>query len=155
MKLKIGRQPLRMVETFIFSIDEFELRYALSVNHRKHTDEAYWEHVEIGLTARCTLPAKVAGRGVEFTLVGQRDFLEPYEWLQDSNWRAGGIGVLELNPDRGRFYAAIPHDSVAHVSSSISTGQFRFIILDGQRLVRGKSLCQSIGFRHDVNLDDY
>jgi hypothetical protein len=60
-----------------------------------------------------------------------------------------------LPPTAGRFYASIPHDSLAGFMTAMAHGLYRYILLYGPPLVRGKSLCNSLDFKRTIDVDDY
>ncbi len=142
-------------EHFIFEITDFAPKYTFGVNHFRYRDEPWWEHIEVEVATACIFPPKVAGRPALFKLVGQRDVWTPFEWQQDKNWRPLCVGVLELPPSGGRFYASIPNDSMTPLSAALAQGLFRYALLYGPPLSRGKSPCQSIDFKQSVDLEDY
>jgi hypothetical protein len=155
MARKTRKIPPAMYESYIFEITRFEPTYSLSVEHRKHHDGPYWEHADIAFDASCLFPAKVAGRTANFTLVAERDFWTPYQWQQDHDWRPLGVGMLELSPSHGRFYSHIPFDSMPGFVTAMAHGLYRYALLSGPPLKRGKSLCRSIHFSRMIDLDDY
>jgi hypothetical protein len=90
-----------------------------------------------------------------FNLVADRELLTPYAWKKDHDWRPNGVGLLELPPKLGRFYCHIPHDSLPVLLTSMAHGLYRYVVLRGPVLKRGKSLSNSISFARTIDLDEY
>jgi hypothetical protein len=150
------RRPRRPAsEHFIFEISSFEHRYSVLVNPQGYEEPPYWEHSTIRIPTVCVFPAKLAGRDVLFDVAARRDFWTPYEWRKDPNWRPRCVGQLELPLAGGRFYSSIPQESMAAFLTAMTHGLFRFILLYGPPLTRGKSLCGSMSFERAVDLDEY
>jgi hypothetical protein len=74
---------------------------------------------------------------------------------RDHDWRPRCVGLLDLPPANGRFYASIPHESMGMLLAALTTGHYRYVLLFGPALSRGKSLCQSIHFQRTVDLAEY
>lgn len=150
-----AKSPQPATESFAFEITDFEPSYMLSVNHRAYEEKPLWEHTSVVMTAVCLLPKKVAGRTARFELVAERDAWTPTSWQRDHDWRPAGVGLLELPPPRGSFYAAIPFESMPTLMTALAHGLYRYILLHGPELKRGKSLCGSFHLMRAIDLDDY
>ncbi|MGB4056707.1 MAG: hypothetical protein WBK77_01335 [Alphaproteobacteria bacterium] len=68
---------------------------------------------------------------------------------------ASCVGKLTSHPTGGMFLANVPHENLAFLLSALNQNLFRYILLSGAPLSRGKSLCRSIHFTGSVNLEDY
>ena len=149
------RKPKPTYEMYIFEIRDFEPSYRLSVNHTKLDHAPYHEHVSVTFQAVCIHPPKVAGRTARFDLVAERNVFEPWAWKEDNDWRPRCVGLLELPPSGGRFYVAMPNDSLSWVLAALGQGAFHYVSLWGPALSRGKSLCQSVEFHQTIDLSEY
>ena len=150
----IKSTPVMLVH-YVLEISSFEPTHRLSLNPRDYDEKPWWEHVALEITTICRLPEKVAGRPIRFELVADREFWTPYEWRKDHGWRPRTVGLLELSPTMGRFYASIPHDSMVTFMTAMAHELYRYILLYGPPLLRGKSLCTSLDFRRTINFDDH
>ena len=142
-------------EIYIFEIARWEPTYGLSVDPSRDRAGPYSEHAILEIQATCILPRKLAGRTAQFSLAGQRDFLSPPDYKHDPKWTPRCIGLLELPPSGGRFYALVPHDSLPMLMASLALRMCRYILLFGPPLSRGKSLCTSLQLERSVDLEDY
>jgi hypothetical protein len=142
-------------EMYIFEIRTFAPSYSLSVNRMKFDHSPYREHVSVTFEGVCIHPKRMIGRVTRFDLVGDRSVFEPWEWRQDKDWRPNCVGLLELPPTGGRFYVAMPNDSLAWVAAALGQGAFNYVSLWGPALSRGKSLCQSVEFHQTIDLTEY
>lgn len=143
-------------ETLIFEIARWEPNYAFGVNRMPLHRGPYDEHFAVDLVGTCIHPAKYEGRTVDFNIVGRRDLppAEPENGF--SGWRPNCVGPLTLRPGgTGQFLTSVPHDTIAHLVFALTHGLYRYAVLHGPALKRGKALTQSIGFQKTVNLEDY
>jgi len=140
---------------FIFDIGEIRPTYILSVDHDRYRESSYSEHAGIEFQAVCVFPKRLTGRSVLFNLAGQRGCLTPEAFKRDSSWKPRCVGALEIRPDRGLFYSAVPHESLPFLTTLFVHGEVRFVVLYGEPLSRGKSLCSSVQLEKAVNLEDY
>lgn len=152
---KRGRQPLPAMQHYFLSIDRWEPSYGFGVDNANWRRGPYREHVELVLRTTCIFPEKLVGKEVEVRVVGERDVLEPEVYKRDPDWKSNGIGALEMYPDYGRFYAALPHDGMTFVLVGLSQGMFKLVELYGPVLRYRKSLCTSIDFMREVDLSEY
>ncbi len=139
---------------YIFEITDFEPTYMLSVNPGADDENPWWEHASLGLSTVCRHPETIAGRPAAFELAADRAFWSPSELRHRPGWQPLGVGMLELTPRGGRFYASIPHDSLSMFLTAFANGLFRFIVLNGPPLRRGKSLCTSFEFKRAMDPAD-
>ena len=142
-------------ESYIFEIVKWEPSYFLTVGDRKHREGPYYEHAGLDIEASCIFPENMKGRAANFHVAGARDCLTPRAYQNDPEWTPRCVGELELSPSYGRFYTSIPHDSLAVVLSTFAHGLFKFILVYGPTLKRNKSLCSSMHFMQNVNLEEY
>jgi hypothetical protein len=141
------------MESFVFEIVDCAPTYSLSVGYSAN-DGPFHEFAHLTLSCHCVVPKKLLGVKTEIAIIGDRDCLEPECWKVDPRWKPRCIGQLEVRASRGRFYAGVPHDSLAFLLVSIRQGDVRMIHLWGPPLYRGKSLCNSIRFARKFNEDD-
>lgn len=140
---------------FIFEIGETQPTYILSVDHDRYRKSSYREHAGIEFQAVCVFPKKLAGRPVSFNLAGERGCLTPEAFQRDSSWKPRCVGSLEVKPDHGNFYTSVPHESLSFLATLFLHRDARFVVLYGEPLTRGKSLCSSVQLEKIVNLEDY
>lgn len=144
-----------MPEYFIFEIDAWEPYYMFSINTDKYIEDSYSENAGLEMKTHCVFPEKLNGREATIRLASKRDGLV-CAWEKNlPDMKLKGIGELELSPGYGRFYSSIPHESLGFLSSSLGDGKFRFILFYGPPLKRNRSLCVSMEFKRDVNLEEY
>ena len=149
------KRPAPTTETFIFAIGGWEPEYSFAVNHSRLEDGPYWEHAGLTLTAACVYPPKLAGRTATLRFVGDRERLLARPPMKDRDWRPTGVGLLELTPSRGDFYARIPMDAVWGLIVAMGQAGFSYVLLRGPTLFRSKSLCTSFSFERTVDLEEY
>lgn len=142
-------------EYFIFEIGEMQPTYILSVDHDRYRENSYSEHTGIEFQAACMFPNKLAGRSVVFNLAGERGFLQPEAFKRDSSWKPRCVGALEIKPDRGMFYSAVPYESLPFLTTLFAHREVRYVVLYGEPMSRGKSLCVSMQLEKSVSLEDY
>jgi hypothetical protein len=155
MARKAAKPKPVMPVHYVFEIAGFEPTYMLSVNPRRDDDKPWWEHLSLEFATVCRLPERLAERPATFQLVADREFWTPYAWRRDHDWRPLGVGLLEISPMAGRFYASIPNDSMPTFMTAMAHGLYRYVLLYGPPLKRGKSLCTSLDFRRAIDFDDY
>lgn len=154
-RLKKQKPVRETAECYIFRIDAWKPGYIFSVDSSTHRAGPYSEHLGLEVDATCVFPGKLTGREVQISLAGRRDCLSPFAYQQDVEWVPRCIGALEFPPSGGKFYTSVPHDSVAALTVSLAHHMYRYILLYGPPLSRGRSLCFSMQFEKSVNLDDY
>jgi len=134
-------------ETFFFEIEGWQPNYTFSANLDRDRDTEFREYAEIHLDAVCLEPVRVAGAKVGFILSGRRSYLDqPARGEEQLN---PAVGLLELSPTRGSFYAGVPHESLAFLSIHLRE-RFRYILLSGPALFRGKSFIAHFHFTHSM-----
>ena len=143
------------MESYVFEIVRWEPTYSLSVDQSRDRTGPFSEHAIIEIYATCLLPRKLAGRTIQLSLAGRRDILSPPVYRHDPEWIPHCVGLLELRPSGGSFYASVPHDSLPFLLESLAHRMCRYVLLYGPPLSRGKSLCTSLELERSVDLEDY
>ncbi len=154
MARKARKKPVETYALFIFEITDWEPSYGLSVNGSRYNDAAFSEIYALHIDTVCRHPPKVAGRTANFSLYGERGFMEPPDWQRDRNWRPNSVAHLELPASGGRCYARLPHESMGTLLTALAHQRFRYVSLHGSPLARGHSLCWSIEFSRNEDLGD-
>jgi hypothetical protein len=152
-RVKVPQAPPS--ETFVFEIGAWKPSYSLSVDRNKDRDGPYSEHVGIEIETSCVFPKKLSGRPLVFNIWGKRDCLSPQILQSNPDWVPNCVGLLALPPTSGRFYTALPNDSLGIVTTCLAHGLYRFIILYGPPLKWGKSPCSSMQWEQTFNPDDF
>jgi hypothetical protein len=142
-------------ETFAFEINGWRPSYSLSVDRNKNRDGPYREHIGIEIETSCAFPIKFTGRPLVFNIWGRRDRLSPAILQSNRDWVPNCIGLLTHPPTNGRFYTALPNDSLSVLTMCLAHGLYRFIILDGPPLKWGKSPCSSMHWEKTFNPDNF
>lgn len=143
------------MQSYFFQIDEWVPSYSLSINQIRFVVGPYRERIDIEFKVTCIFPAYLAWRPAHFTIVGERNQLEPEPYRRDPDWKPRCVGLLEMPPGGGPFYASIPHESMSFVLEGLAHGLFRILSVYGPTLFGGKSYCTSINLMQPVNLEDY
>lgn len=153
---KPGRAKKQSVpEYFIFEVGEMKPHYLFSIDHDKYRKASYREFAGIDLDTVCVFPKKLAGRPVSFSLMGERDHMAPEAFKQDSSWKPRCVGALEIGPQNGNFYMNVPHESLSYLTAVFVSREAKYIVLYGEPLSRGKSLCSTLHLEKTISLDDY
>ena len=139
---------------FVFEIQKWEPSYTLSVADRRDRDGPYHETVLIELETACVLPKKLAGKKVTIDVFGKRNAFDSASHLHDPMWNARWMGLLDMLRSEGAFYTSMPHDSLPLLLASLAHGLFRYVLLWGPALSRGKSFCTSIEWKRSVDLEE-
>ncbi len=143
------------VESYVFEIVRWEPSYGFSVDQNRDREGPYREHTILEIQTSCIYPKKLAGRATHFSLSGRRGCLVPPVYRHDPEWVPRCVGMLELPPSGGRFYTSVPHDSLPALITPLVHRLYRYILLFGPPLSRGKSLCFSMQLERTVDLEDY
>jgi len=154
MPRKARKRSVETYALYIFEISAWQPLYELSVNGSRYEDAAFSEICLLQVETICRYPEKLVGRTAHFDLYAQRDFMEPPEWKRDGDWRPKDVAHLELPPSGGRCYARMPHESMPVLITALAHNRFRYVSLHGGPLVRGGTLCRSIGFSRDEGLGE-
>jgi hypothetical protein len=109
----------------------------------------------VEIEASCAFPTRLAGRPLVFNFWGDRDHLSPPILQSNPDWIPNCVALLTLPPTGGRFYTALPTDSLGVVTMCLAHGFYRFIILYGPPLKWGKSLCSSMHWEQTFNPEDF
>jgi hypothetical protein len=144
-----------MPEYFIFEIGEMKPNYIFAVDHDKYREASYREFAGIDFEATCIFPKKLSGRPVSFGLMGQRDHMVPEAFKRDSSWKPRCVGSLDIGPRDGNYSMNVPYESLAFLATMFVSREARFVVLYGEPLSRGKSLCSTFHLEKEINLDDY
>ncbi len=148
------KMPKPAYALFIFEIEGWETNYSLSINRTPQHTGAFNEVSALHIDTTCRHPTTLAGRVVRFSLYGERNLLEPWEWKLDSAWRPSSVAILDMRRSGGNCYGGVPQDSFWGLISALGHSRVRYVSLHGSPLVRGKSVCWSIDFSWDEGLDD-
>jgi hypothetical protein len=143
-----------MSEAFVFEIKGWEPSYSLSINRMKDRPGPYSEFLNAEIATQCISPKHLVGRAATFSLFGERDMLDLETYKSDPNWKPRCIGMLELKPSYGRFYATVPHESLASIIPALIKGMYRFIMVSGPPLKRSCSFCDSFHLMTKVDPED-
>lgn len=149
------QKPQEVTQAYIFEIADWEPAYHLSVNHDKRDKDLYWEHASVKITAKCIFPERFVGKITKIDLAGDRSLLHPFVLSYEKEWRPLCVGALSVKPEGAEFYAFVPYDAIFGVVSMLTANRWRYVLLHGPEVRRGKSLCQSIYFERTVSLEDY
>lgn len=133
-------------QLLIFEIKAWEPSYSFAISGNMDEPDLYSEFAELHLDGACIYPDEYAGRMLKIVASSRREMSErPKRWPRDEE-RPKEIGLLELWPSRGSFYAGIPHDSLPFILAGLAAGQFRYVMLAGPSLKRGHSLTREMYF---------
>lgn len=119
------------MESFVFEIVDCAPSYSLSIGFSAN-DGPYREFAHLTLSCLCVFPKKLSGVETEIVVIGDRVCLEPECWKAGPTWKPRCIGQFEVRASRGRFYTAVPQDSLAFLLVSIRQGDIRMIHLWGR-----------------------
>jgi hypothetical protein len=61
---------------------------------------------------------------------------------------------LRVQAAVAHYYAALPHDFMPSLLAMLESERSRYVLLQGEPVRRGKSLCRSFEIQRTVNLDD-
>ena len=147
--------PVETYQTYIFEIVDWEPSYLLSLNSGKHDDRLYWESLGVRISAKCVFPTKYAGLPSEIHLFGDRNMLNPEILKYDKEWKPRCVGSLRVEAAEMHYDAALPHDLMPSLLAMLRAERSRYVLLHGETVRRGKSLCRSFEIQRAVNLDDY
>lgn len=142
-------------QTYIFEITDWEPGYLLSLNAGKHDDQLYWESLSVRISAKCVFPAKYAGLPTAIHLFADRAMLNPEILKYDKEWKPRCVGSLRVEAAEVHYDAALPHDFMPSLLAMLASERSRYVLLHGETVRRGKSLCRSFEIQRTVNLDDY
>lgn len=143
------------MESYIFELRSWQPKYLLAVDRDRYTESAHSEYAHLAFEGECVHPLVHAGRVAGFTLASRRDFMAPTHSKKDLDWKPNGLGVLELSKSRAEFYTGVPHETLVFLMNGLALNLFRYALVFGPPLKRGKSLCTTFEFLRDVNLEDY
>lgn len=147
------RNPQPIPSVFIFEITGSELDYMFASRPRKDDPDPYWESVTLNLDGLCLYPINLKDRVARLSFEGSRDLPKPSE----RSWRvdARGVGYLEADKARFRYSGSIPADAMGWLAPAFPTKQVRFLVLDGDSLIRGRAIIRGCGFHATYDPRDY
>ncbi len=133
-------------QLLIFEIKQWEPSYTFAVNRMPDREGEYSEHAELRLDTVCVYPDQFAGRTATITASSRRELFDRRTKFLRKEERPDSLGLLELKPSGGSFYAGVPHDSLPFIVSALVAGQFRYVMLAGPSLKRSHSLSTELYF---------
>lgn len=87
--------------------------------------------------------------------MGKRDIHTPSILQYEKDWKPLGVGTIWLRGSRSEFYGSVPYDALWGLAAMMAASRYKYVLLHGPTLKRGKSATQSLSFERDINLDDY
>lgn len=148
------KRPVAAYDSYLFEIEGSDPSYSLSTAVGRHEPGIYSEHWHLNLVARCLSPKRLAGRDTRFVFIAKRDYFERPTYV-DEDWRPRGVGHLTMRGQQSDFIGGLPFDTAWGVSGSIANGQFKYLILEGERLKRGTAAIRYMAFRARYDPEDY
>ena len=145
-KKKIRRKRVPDHQLLVFKIKAWEPSYSFSVNRSGDGESDYSEYAELHLDTVCVYPDAFAGRRARLLASSRRGLFDPPKSRRDPGEKPNSIGLLNLPPSGGSFYAGIPHDSVPFLMAALAGQQFRYVMLSGPSLKQSHSLSTEIHF---------
>ena len=133
-------------QLIIFEIENWEPSYSFSLNGKGDDGRDYSEYAELHLDTVCVYPDEFIGRKAKVIASSRRELFASPNPPREPGEKPSYIGLLELRPSGGSFYAGVPHDSMTFLMSAIASQHFRYVMLSGPSLKRGHSLSTQIHF---------
>ena len=133
-------------QLLIFEISAWEPSYAFSLNRSGQDESDYSEFAELHLDTACVYPEPLAGRKASMIFSGRRGLFDKPDPRRDPRDKPYDVGLLQLSPSRGSFYAGVPHDTIPFLMSGIAVKQFRFVMVAGPPLKKGHMLATELYF---------
>ncbi len=138
------KRPKKEYEHFVFEIKTWEPNYNFSANRISDRPGHYSEYIEITLQTTCIEPTECAGSATRFILSSRRHCFSNEAKPLPLDKREKWVGELCLSKKEGSYYGGIPHESMAAITSALSSQKFGCVVLIGPPLFRGSSWCHSI-----------
>ena len=133
-------------QLLVFEIKEWEPSYSFSLNRSEDAESDYSEYAELHLNTACIYPDAFAGRTASMIFSSRRGLFEKPDPRRDDRDKPADVGLLNLPPSGGSFYAGVPHDTVPYLMSAIALERFRYVMIAGPSLKRSHSLATEIYF---------
>lgn len=142
--------------SYIFEIEDWEPSYLLSINDdSRFWRGPYWEHLGLELTGTFVHPERAKGRKTTFTVRGDREIEGSLVRPDEPRQKPRGVASITMRGDHTEVYVSAPQDSVRCIANMLACSRFRFLVLHGEALYRGKATITSMHFARNVNLDEY
>lgn len=142
-------------EYFIFEIGNWRPTFSIGVDYDKCCSSPFREHAGIELEAVAVFPARVVGRTVTVSIMGERDWFMPASFRLDPKWKPLGIASLEFTLEDGHLYASVPHESLPFLASCIAHQGFRFVSAWGPPLKRNRSVSLEFRLMNSFDPEEY
>lgn len=133
-------------QLLVFEIKAWEPSYSFSLNRKDDLDSDYCEYAELHLETACVYPDALADRSARMIFSSRRGLLDIPDPRRDESEKPKDVGLLQLPPSGGNFYAGVPHDTVPFLMSAIALERFRYVMIAGPSLKRSHSLPTEIYF---------
>lgn len=150
------RETIREV-LYLIEILEWELPYSYSVNrHKELIDGPIWEHMSLRIKGKFLKPEKLAGKIIDFNLIGDRRLAEALGNMEKFNrqWEPNSVGTLTVRGESREYLGSLPFDILPQLACLLHTGGIKFITLSGKQLHYGSAEIRSIRFDKELSPED-
>jgi hypothetical protein len=138
-------------QLLVFEIKAWEPSYSFSINRKDDDGGDYSEYAELHLDTVCVYPEAFAGRTAKMIASSRRGLFDPPNPRRDPSEKPSDVGLLDLPPSGGSFYAGVPHDSIPLLMAGLAGKHFQYVMLAGPPLARSHSLSTELYFTHTAD----
>jgi len=156
-----GRNPKRKTSeeekcSYAIEIMDWEVPYFFSANMNRHLiDGPFWEHMDFKIEGKVIHPKKLGGKSVDIIIFGDRQLVpileEPNKYQR---FDPRSVVTLAIRGKKREFLGSIPFDVIGSIISLLQYGKFKFIVLYGQVLYRGRAAITSFHLQKNLGAKD-
>lgn len=153
---KCGRSArLPEYQSYIFRIEEWEPSYSFGLNHSRHFEGPYLEHLHLALKGVFLSPDKAKDRHASLTVIADRQETRAVADPADYDRKPRCVGSLTIRGSYSNFLGSLPYDAMWGLVGLLSCGSIRMLNLGGPALFRGEALIETMSFARDIDPDEW
>lgn len=146
-----GVQLLERDFPYLLEVVDWSYAYHLGIRPEKErNDDPFWEHRMIEIQAKFVLPAYPKVDMVDIRL-RPLEVLNPSERLVAQPTHIGGLSVRGT---QASGHVSIPERSFGEAMTALAAGKWKYLALDGDKMMRGHSKLRSYAFHISYDQDD-
>lgn len=136
---------------YLLEVIDWSYVYHLSVRPEKERDDdPFWEHRIVEIQAKFVLPAYPKVERAEIRL-WPMEVLNPSERVATQPTSIGGLSVRGTQATGN---VSIPERSFGEAMTALAAGKWKYLDLDGDKIMRGHAKLRSYAFRVSYDEDD-
>lgn len=142
-------------QSYLFTVENPEVSYALSIDSNGVTEGPYWEHVDLSVRGKIVLPLNLQGREGTLQFLADRRITRDLDNPIESRGQPIAVGALTIWGGTTSYLGSLPHDALWHLHALLTRGEIRMVALHGAALYRGHAKILNVHFDREMDPKDW